>query len=321
MRLTAQQVYDKLINEDAILTLEGQIKFFLGEVSIIVKQKDVVGNIMQEWLQGWMDHNGIEYAPDTNSQMPPDFYFNPDDKTQNLLEVKAFNRSNSPGFDIADFRMYASEILEKPYMLDVDYLIFGYDMSEDGVVTIKDVWLKKVWEITRRMENYPINLQVKDGVIHKIRPGVWYSDNSTDYKMFESLEDFISAIEETTFKEPKLRDSIASTWLTKFNKAYKARYGKELNVPRWNDIKDKYDVGTVRRYEKAEATLKKSEAALKKCEDRVLMWAQKLSEAKTDKQKIKAEESLKKANVSLESAKDRVKEAKNRLEAYAQMLG
>ena len=47
----------------------------------------------------------------------------------------------------------------------------------------------------------------------------------------------------------------------------------------------------------------------------------KLSEAKTDKQKIKAEESLKKANVSLESAKDRVKEAKNRLEAYAQMLG
>lgn len=50
MRLTAQQVYDKLINEDAILTLEGQIKFFLGEVSIIVKQKDVVGNIMQEWL-------------------------------------------------------------------------------------------------------------------------------------------------------------------------------------------------------------------------------------------------------------------------------
>ena len=36
---------------------------------------------------------------------------------------------------------------------------------------------------------------------------------------------------------------------------------------------------------------------------------------------IKAEESLKKANVSLESAKDRVKEAKNRLEAYAQMLG
>lgn len=312
MRLTAQEVYDKLLNEDEILTLKGQIRFFLGDVDIIVKQKDVVGNIMQEWLQGWMDYNSIEYAPDANSQMPPDFYLNPDDKTKNLLEVKAFNRSGSPGFDIADFRMYASEILEKPYMLDVDYLIFGYDMSSDGVVTIKEVWLKKVWQITRRMENYPINLQVKDGVIHKIRPGVWYSNKVKDYKTFESLEDFISALEETTFKEPKLRDSVASTWLSKFNKAYKARYGKELNVPRWNDIKDKYDVGSIRRYERAVVTLTKTEESLKKCEERVLNWAQKLSNAKTEKQKIKAEESLKKANISLETTQKKVEEAKKK---------
>ena len=320
MRLTAQEVYDKLLNEDEILTLKGQIRFFLGDVDIIVKQKDVVGNIMQEWLQGWMDYNSIEYASDANSQMPPDFYLNPDDKTKNLLEVKAFNRSGSPGFDIADFRMYASEILEKPYMLDVDYLIFGYDMSSDGVVTIKEVWLKKVWQITRRMENYPINLQVKDGVIHKIRPGVWYSNKVKDYKTFESLEDFISALEETTFKEPKLRDSVASTWLSKFNKAYKARYGKELNVPRWNDIKDKYDVGSIRRYERAVVTLTKTEESLKKCEERVLNWAQKLSNAKTEKQKIKAEESLKKANISLETTQKKVEEAKKKVEECAQLI-
>lgn len=320
MRLTAQEVYDKLLNEDEILTLKGQIRFFLGDVDIIVKQKDVVGNIMQEWLQGWMDYNSIEYAPDANSQMPPDFYLNPDDKTKNLLEVKAFNRSGSPGFDIADFRMYASEILEKPYMLDVDYLIFGYDMSSDGVVTIKEVWLKKVWQITRCMENYPINLQVKDGVIHKIRPGVWYSNKVKDYKTFESLEDFISALEETTFKEPKLRDSVASTWLSKFNKAYKARYGKELNVPRWNDIKDKYDVGSIRRYERAVVTLTKTEESLKKCEERVLNWAQKLSNAKTEKQKIKAEESLKKANISLETTQKKVEEAKKKVEECAQLI-
>jgi type II restriction enzyme len=97
---------------------------------------------------------------------------NPDDKRKNLLEVKAFNRNAGPGFDIADFRMYAEEIIEKPYMLDVDYLIFGYDMSDDGVVTIKDVWLKKVWEITRRMKDWSINLQIKDNVVHKIRPGI-----------------------------------------------------------------------------------------------------------------------------------------------------
>ena len=174
MRLTAQEVYDKLVNEDGILQLEGQIKFYLGDVNIIVKQRDVVGNIMQDWLQGWLDKREIESAPSENTQMPPDFFLNPDDKTKNLLEVKAFNRNRGPGFDIADFRMYEEEIINKPYMLNVDYLIFGYDMNDDGVVTIKDVWLKKVWEITRRMEDWPINLQIKDNVVHKIRPGIWY---------------------------------------------------------------------------------------------------------------------------------------------------
>lgn len=137
------------VDNDMALELEGQIKFNFGDVDIIVKQKDVVGNIIQEWLQGCFEKRGIDYAPSENTQMPPDFFLDPDDLTNDLLEVKAFNRSASPGFDIADFRMNEEEIIEKPYMLNVDYLIFGYDMSDSGVVTIKDLWLKKVWEITR----------------------------------------------------------------------------------------------------------------------------------------------------------------------------
>lgn len=309
MRLSAQEIYDRLLIDDHILELEGQIKFYLGDVNIIVKQKDVVGNIMQEWLQGWLDAREIEYAPSENTQMPPDFFLNPDDKTKGLLEVKAFNRNGSPGFDIADFRMYASEIQEKPYMLDVDYLIFGYDMSDDGIVTIKDVWLKKVWQITRRMENYPINLQVKEGVIHKIRPGVWYSERVTDYGIFDCLEDFISAIEETTFKEPKLRNSVASTWLAVFQRNYKAWCGKELSVPRWNDIKDKYDFVTDKKREKAKEKLELAIIQKQKNEARVLKYQQEIIEAKTDKQKEKAEKSLGKAMVSLETALKKVADA------------
>lgn len=239
MKLTAQEVYNKLVNEDKILELKGQIKFYLGDVNIIVKQKDVVGNIIQEWLQGWLDKRGIEYAPSENTQMPPDFFLNPDDKTKNLLEVKAFNRSASPGFDIADFRMYEEEIVEKPYMLDVDYLIFGYDMSDDGIVTIKDIWLKKVWEITRCMEDWAINLQVKQGVVHKIRPGVWYSTKKGNFSMFSCLEDFVSAIEETVYQNPKTHDS-ASSWKKKFLSSYERFYGIRLSIPRWDDIAHKY---------------------------------------------------------------------------------
>ena len=223
-----------------MLEIEGQIKFFLGDVDIIVKQKDVVGNIIQEWLQGWMDKRGIEYALNDNTQMPPDFFLNPDDKTTDLLEVKAFNRSASPGFDIADFRMYEEEIIEKPYMLNVDYLIFGYDMSDDGVVTIKDLWLKKVWEITRRMDGWSINLQVKQGVVHKIRPGVWYSDRPGNIPMFKCIEDFIAAIEEAVYQNPKTHES-AATWKKNFIDSYRKFYGVKLDIPRWQEIAPKYE--------------------------------------------------------------------------------
>ncbi len=188
-----------------------------------------------------MDKRGIKYALNDNTQMPPDFFLNPDDKTSDLLEVKAFNRSASPGFDIADFRMYEEEIIEKPYMLNVDYLIFGYDMSDDGIVTIKDLWLKKVWEITRRMDGWSINLQVKQGVVHKIRPGVWYSDRPGNIPMFKSMEDFIAAIEEAVYQNPKTHES-AATWKKNFIESYRKFYGVKLDIPRWQEIASKYEV-------------------------------------------------------------------------------
>ena len=154
-----------------------------------------------------------------------------------MLEVKAFNRNASPGFDIADFRMYEEEIQKKPYMLHVDYLIFGYDMSDDGVVRIKDLWLKKVWEITRAMNDWPINLQVKKNVVQKIRPGAWYTEKGRI--MFESMEDFIAAIDQTVWQNPATRRD-SGTWMARFLRYYEEFYKIKLNVPRWDDIKDKY---------------------------------------------------------------------------------
>lgn len=75
IKLTAQQIFDKLLDEEKILSANGQIRFFLGDVDIIVKQKDVVGNIIQEWLGGWLRKREIEFDVSTNTQMPPDFFF------------------------------------------------------------------------------------------------------------------------------------------------------------------------------------------------------------------------------------------------------
>lgn len=320
MKFTAQQVFEKLVRDEQIQLLEGKIQFYLGDVNIIVKQRDVVGNIMQEWLEGWLKQRGIEYAPSENTQMPPDFYLNSEDKTKNLLEVKAFNRSAGPGFDIADFNVYQEEIINKPYMLDVDYLIFGYDMSDDGKVTIKDVWLKKVWEITRRMDKWPMNLQIKDNVVHKIRPAVWYSDEErVDYTTFNSLEEFISAMEETVYQNPKTHNK-AGDWKNSFLISYQDYYGISLNIPRWNDIKDSFDVKTKRKLAKAKGNLEKAENRKDKSDERVKKLLEILAKAKIDgdRAKIKkAEADVIKAESTLREAQEKLKKA---VENYNSLL-
>ena len=237
--LTPQEVYEKLLNEDKILTLQGRIQFTLGDVNIIVKQKDVVGNIIQEWLEGWLNKRNIAFTPNENPQMPPDLFLN-EDKTKDLLEVKAFNRSASPGFDIADFKAYQREIIARPYMLHAKYIIFGYDMTDEGVVTIKDLWLKNVWEICRTSEKWPINVQFKNNMVHKIRPAQWFSDGQRiKYPTFKTLEHYLAAIEETVYKNPDTRD-VSSLWRDEMEKNYNKFYNSHIQIPRWNDIKDQY---------------------------------------------------------------------------------
>lgn len=241
--ITAQGIYDALLNDDKIYTKKGCIRFELNDVNIIVRQKDVVGNIIQEWLQGWLDARGYDYRHGESTQMPPDFFLSPNDKTKNLLEVKAYYASRAPAFDIADFRSYASELLEKPYMLDVDYLVFAYDMSPAGTVTIKKVFMQKVWKITRAMESkktgmWPLTLQIKEGRVHKIRPGKW-TGKTTKFPLYACKEDYLAALEECIFKNTETH-AIAAKWRDSFIAAYQKVSGVKLTIPRWTDIADKY---------------------------------------------------------------------------------
>lgn len=240
MHYTAEEVYNRLVDVDRILTIAGQIRFTLGEVSIIVRQKDVVGNILQEWLEGWLEKNGIEFARNPNTQMPPDLFLNPEDRTTGLLEVKAFNYEATPGFDIADFKAFQKEIIEKPYMLYAQYLIFGDQMADSGEVTVKRLWLKNLWEICRSSKQWPINVQCKNNVVHKIRPSVCYSEKGAkQFPSFSCLEHFLSAIEETVYTNTDTHNT-ASGWKRRMQKAYSSHYGKSIEIPRWEGIKKLY---------------------------------------------------------------------------------
>lgn len=240
VKLTPQEIFDRLVKTDKILAREGRIRFDFDEVNIIVRQRDVVGNIMQEWMEGWMTKNGIAFSSNPNTQMPPDFFLDPDDKTKNLLEIKAFNYDATPGFDIADFKSFQREIVEKPYMLHAKYLIFGYKMSEEGLVTVKKVWLQNVWEICRPSENWAINVQFKNGMVHKIRPAKWYSTTkSTRFRPFERLEHFLSAMEQTIYDNPDTKEFYVG-WRKRMTASYQKFYDRPLAIPKWEEELQEY---------------------------------------------------------------------------------
>jgi NgoBV restriction endonuclease len=230
----ARLIYQKLMEDFDIKNAKGQITFNLNDISIIVRQNDVVGNILEEWVAKWMTENNIPHIHN-EEQASPDIWLNPDDLNSDWLEIKSF--AASPGFDIAAYNSFINLILKKPYKLQSSYLLIRYKM-EDGIVSIVDCWLKKVWEICSPSEKWPIKVQYKSGVITNIRPATWYA-TKTKYPIFESLEDFLSALEEVVYTYPDTH-SKGATWKKELIASYKKHYGVTLDIPRWADIKSKY---------------------------------------------------------------------------------
>ena len=237
--LTAQEIYKALVNQYKIKSLDGLIQFQMGDVSVAVKRRDVIGGILQEWFEKWLIENEIDFLPNPQINMPPDIFLDTDNSKTGWLEIKAFNFNDTPRFSFAEFRTFANELVERPYHLETDYLIFGYKMDEEtGHVKIQDIWLKKIWEITKSMSTWPITVQFKNHVLHELRPCKWYSDRMTG-RIFECVEDFLSAFEETVYQNPDTRH-LSGLWKNDFRRAYKKHYGTDINFPRWEEIKNKY---------------------------------------------------------------------------------
>ena len=182
----------------------------------------IVTELISQWVEDWLKKYGIDYALN--------------DLTSDWLEIKSF--TDSPNFDVAAFRSFINLVIEKPWKLHSKHLLIKYKM-EDGVVTVEQFWLKNLWEICSTSSTWPVKVQYKNKVIVNIRPSVWYSDRA-DFSPFESLEDFLAALEETIYQYPDTRTTLALHWKGKLMKSYQNHYGRTLNIPRWYDIKHKY---------------------------------------------------------------------------------
>jgi len=227
MKYIAADLYDKLVNEYGIIGETGKISFTVKDLTITVKTKDTVGNLLQEWLKAWFRFADIDFVENTNTQSFPDFLLDKDNTKKGLLEVKSFDFDRGPGFDLANFDSYCESLLNAAYRLDSDYLILAYQMKE-GILEIKNVWLKKIWELACPSSTYPLKVQEKKGIIYNIRSSVWYSDRAR-FKPFNSVEAFLTALNETRYQYPQTRHSNGH-WLRKVVKNYQEHTGILLDV-------------------------------------------------------------------------------------------
>lgn len=227
MKMSAERLYEKLVSGYGIIGQTGVITFTLKGFSIEIESKDSVGNLIQEWLQNWMQAQGIEFEENPSSQTFPDIFLDIENRTKGLLEIKTFDIDRGPGFDLANFDSYCNSLLTHSYRLDSDYLILAYQMK-GAAITIKNVWLKKIWEIAGASSKYPLKVQEKKNIIYNIRPTTWYSERNT-FKPFSSKEEFLKALNETRYQYPQTRFGNAH-WLNKVLNNYEEKTGVALIV-------------------------------------------------------------------------------------------
>ena len=190
MLQSLEQLYEKALND--IRGEKGVITINIGGIPKTSHSNDIIGNCVQEWIPQWLEDNGLKLKTNPSSQAFPDFTADINGK-QYDMEIKCWNYTNNPAFDISNFDGFYREIYNSPAKLHAKYLIFGYVPTTHGF-KIENIYLKNLWEITGEAKKYPIGLQVKQGRPFAIRPVAFHKPN---HKAFANLSEFIDAICET----------------------------------------------------------------------------------------------------------------------------
>lgn len=211
-KISGKQLH-KLLLRSNILNTTGHIAVELAGISVTVEETDSVGNMIQTWLGEWMRLNNVFFRVKQNTQEFPDFFLS-DNDVDEILEVKSFIWYNNPGFDVANFDSYWNSIIIHPERLDANYLIFAYTL-DNGRLQIRDIYLKKIWEITGKAQKHPITSQWKKGQLYNIRPTSFHNGK----KGFNSKAEFIVALYQTNLN--RVGKSIADRWIKDFINSYR----------------------------------------------------------------------------------------------------
>lgn len=223
--VTAQEIIE-MLEESNIYEAVGNITMNLNNTSVQIKQNDTVGNILQEWLGQFLRENNVYFRPAVG-QTFPDFYLSESD-IKNLCEMKTYLTTRRPAFDISNFLGYTRSLAVNPYRLDSNYIIFAYNSDDEGNIMIKQMYCKKVWEITGPATEYPLNCQRRNGQIVNIRPVSWMSTKSK-LKPFSSKEQFLAALYKTHLSMTN-QTRTSRQWLNQIISGYQDFCGEDMTT-------------------------------------------------------------------------------------------
>lgn len=222
--ITAPEIIE-LLKKNGIQKAKGQIKMSLNGIDVVIKQNDIIGNALQEWLGQFLTEQGIYYRS-AIGQTFPDFYLSESNETA-LCEMKTYYATRNAAFDVANYFGYVDSLLTKPWRLDSDYLIFAYMSDDQGNITIQDMWCKKVWEITGPAQDYALKCQRKKGQIYNIRPANWKENRRGSLNPFTCKEEFVAALYKTHLSESN-QTRVSKAWLENVVVEYEKYSGENM---------------------------------------------------------------------------------------------
>lgn len=225
--ITASSLFNELKNINWKGS-KGSIYFSIVNTTVKITHTDIIGNVLQDWVKNYFITNNIYYREPLNSQEFPDFFLS-NSEDVNLLEVKSFNYNRNPAFDIANFSSYCEAIAFEPHKLFADYLIFGYDFDDNFDIEIKDIWLKKIWEIAGTTSNGkypPLKTQVKRNMIYNIRPNSDFKHNSQG--PFQDIASFLTAIYCTLCNYHQISQQNPQLWKSNIINNLITKYGNDF---------------------------------------------------------------------------------------------